>query len=79
MIQLTLFFFPPKDGDRHGRSFGAFAASVDEAFGRYFSQCLAHGAGEEISQNIATMFMGGLRAYQEVSFKAAGCSLLKLY
>jgi len=56
-----------KDGDRHGRSFGAFAASVDEAFGRYFSQCLAHGAGEEISQNIATMFMGGLRAYQEVN------------
>ena len=28
---------------------------------------MAHGAGEEISQNIATMFMGGLRAYQEVN------------
>jgi len=56
-----------KDGDRQGRSFGAFACSLDPAFGRYFSQCLAHGAGEEISQNIATMFMGGLRAYQEVN------------
>ena len=56
-----------KDGDRRGQSFGAFTASLDPTFGRYFSQCLAHSAGEEISQNIATMFVGGLRAYKSVN------------
>jgi len=56
-----------KDGDRRGRSFGAFTASLDPLFGRYYSQCLAHGAGEEISANFMTMFSGALRAYQNVN------------
>ena len=56
-----------KYGDHHEKSFGAFAASLDPAFGRYFSQCLPHRAGEEISPNIATMFTGGLWAYQQVN------------
>ena len=56
-----------KDGDRRGKSFGAFTASLDPLFGRYFSQSLSHTAGEEISQNIAQMFAGALRAYQNAN------------
>ena len=56
-----------KDGDRRGRSFGAFTASLDPLFGRYYSQCLPHGAGEEISAKFMTMFSGALRAYQAVN------------
>lgn len=56
-----------KEGDRHGKSFGAFTASLDAHFSRYYSLCLGHSAGEEISQNIATMFAGALRAYHSVN------------
>ncbi len=56
-----------KDGTRQGKSFGAFTASLDPHFSRYYSQCLAHTAGEEVCQNIATMFAGALKAFQNVN------------
>merc|ERR1712226_1761332 len=56
-----------KEGDRQAKSFGAFTASLDPLFGRYYSQCLSHTAGEEISQNLPIMFAGALKAYKEVN------------
>jgi aubergine-like protein len=59
--------FHSKDGDRHGTSYGAFTATLDPLFGRYYSQSLSHQAGEEISQNLPTMFVGALKEYQAVN------------
>lgn len=65
-----------KEGDRRGQSFGAFTASLDPIFGRYFSQSLPHSAGEEISHSMAVMFAGALKAYQNAN---DGCLPQKIF
>ena len=58
-----------KNKDRGGKSFGAFAASMDGNFGRYYSRAMFHEGHEEISQFIGQMTSEALRAYQKQNGK----------
>ena len=58
-----------KNKDRGGKSFGAFAASMDGNFGRYYSRAMFHEGHEEISQFIGQMTSEALRAYQKQNNK----------
>ena len=58
-----------KNKDRGGKSFGAFAASMDKDFGRYYSRAMFHEGHEEICQFIGQMTMEALKAYQKANGK----------
>ena len=58
-----------KNKDRGGKSFGAFAASMDKDFGRYYSRAMYHEGHEEICQFIGQMTMEALQSYQKNNSK----------
>ena len=61
-----------KNKDRGGKSFGAFAASMDKDFGRYYSRAMFHDGHEEICQFIGQMTLEALKAYQKHNNKLPG-------